>query len=251
MASFRSKCAAATWSAPATTSPPPYMLSSEETGDEINWSEGRYLEPGEITAAFGAPTRGLHERKSVHPCQPNPHGAQRRWILMAGALGLLMWLVLTVIYMAGSNEVVTFQDGAKRAVLKQGEASAIFPLTLTGSRDSLVVIVSSSASDWAAIDVTLIDPATESSIYLPVLLYSRNRREHQTYRGVLNGDYLLKIERFDDSTFQGPVTVELRRGASMLSCACCTLPILLLVPMFVLVRHRYVEHRRWAESDHA
>ena len=61
---------------------PPYMLSVENEGGGIVWSQGEYLEPKAVEAAFGKKVREMPERESVGANQPNPFTGSLKYLFI-------------------------------------------------------------------------------------------------------------------------------------------------------------------------
>jgi hypothetical protein len=103
---------------------PPLGLSSEQTDDEITWSQAFYLEPSEVSAAFGLPPLD-GQRQGVGAMQPWPHSKTAATLRRWGGGGTLAALALSVVLGAGRDpttltdiqfpnmsDAVAFQRGA-------------------------------------------------------------------------------------------------------------------------------------------
>ncbi len=104
---------------------PPLGLSCEASGEEINWSQATYLEPSEVSAAFGVPPLD-GDRKGVGSMQPWPHAktaaSLNRWAVGGTLAAVLLSLglgagreptTLTDIQFANLSDPVSFQRGAE------------------------------------------------------------------------------------------------------------------------------------------
>lgn len=79
---------------------PPWLLSAERTGREMELYLCEYLQPADVAAAFQL-TEALPERKGIHPAQPfvSPRlealsRAARPFVLVAAVVMLFIWLFM-------------------------------------------------------------------------------------------------------------------------------------------------------------
>lgn len=102
---------------------PPLGLSCEASGDGITWSQATYLEPPEVTAAFGLPAL-TEDRIGVGSMQPWSHAktsaSLNRWAVGATAAALLLSaglgagrqpITLTDLQFPNLSDPVSFQRG--------------------------------------------------------------------------------------------------------------------------------------------
>jgi hypothetical protein len=236
---------------------PPYMLSREETEDEITWSRSRYLSQDEALA-FAKPSRQLGSAKGIHPCQPNPHKANLVWIAKTAAASLVAWALLAFIYLGsckghevwrgtvppeGVTEEVTLEDGGVLEV--HGNAGC--------------------NNNWVYLNVMLVGPQGVSETAhaggVEMEFYSGadsdgpwsegNRGSSELMGGIPSGKYVLQLTHHPGSTYKGSVSVRLVEDVAAYRYVCCSLLLLLVVPCAALALSASFEQRRWAESDHA
>ncbi|MGE0706878.1 MAG: DUF4178 domain-containing protein [Planctomycetota bacterium] len=239
---------------------PPFLLSCEgEAGRdaaEINWSSGRYLEREEMEAAFGAPTRRIGEPHGIHPCQPNPHGALKAWMQKALLVGVVAWLVLSLLYFGTRRSSVVW----KGAVTTAGASAS--DVVIDSFSDPSTIEVEAIAPDlnnqWIYLDCMLIDPKSERASYLGVEVeywsgpgWSEGSRSGSTtVAGVPNGTYLIQVTPDPNATYKGTTVIQIKRDVRLWRYPCCSLLLVLLIPLVVFVRSQSFERMRWAESDH-
>lgn len=234
---------------------PPFVLSKEETEDEITWSKGVYVEPSKVLEAFGKPARGVSAPVGVHACQPNPHKPVLSWLLKATAVSVVLWLVLSFMYLAsGENRVVyngtvpAGQDVTQEVDLELGGA----------------VELSAEANcnnNWVFVNAMLVGPqgVSEQAVYagLEVEYYhgpdwSEGSRSTSTIvGGVKPGRYVLQLTIHPQSTYKGDVRVLVREDVAAFRYVCCSWICLIIVPAIAGILSAGFEQRRWAESDHA
>ncbi|MDC3379169.1 DUF4178 domain-containing protein [Planctomycetota bacterium] len=249
---------------------PPFILSSEQTGDEMNWSRGQYLERDEVVDAFGKSTRKLGSVRGIHPCQPNPDQKTLIWLLKAAVIAFLLWILLSGIYIARcENSQLALQSGetsVRTARLPAGENSASFPVEITGGRYEGTLEFEGNApvnNSWVSLDLVLVDTVTETASYVPMEIsyyhgtsggesWSEGSTSESTViRGVKNGSYLLQVQRYPQSLHKGEVQIQLVRDPWLVRYPCCAFFMILIVPLVVFIKSKSFETRRWAESDHA
>jgi hypothetical protein len=241
---------------------PPYLLSREESENEVTWSIAQYMEPSAIAAAFRL-GRPLPEPRGVAPAQPSPVGASvgrvRRVAAILGALAIAVHLLG---HASAANRVVheeTFafaKDDAERARVSQPFAIG------SGSSNVVVHVATDLANQWAYFRLALVDEASGRALETGKEIefysgwdaesggWSEGRQDEQVRFGsVPGGEWVLRIEP-DTPAEKLAASVEVRRdvphGVGILGLA---LLLLALPFVYVEVRHRRFEEARWAESD--
>jgi hypothetical protein len=256
---------------------PPLMLSCEESDGDVVWSRGTYMTQDEVWAAVAPPARPVVFPRGAYPNQPNPYAAYD-WLGKATAVVLALWLFLSVFYFSNSQNkpVGTFdvtskaEDQARLAADPNGSGTAatpghhVYELELSSPRDPATVEIAAVAgvdNSWVYCDCALVNPelgtaypfGVEVSYYHGVEdgeSWSEGSRSETVSLGAIpNGKYLLQVERGDDSPL--PIRLTITRDVPMLRFPCCSLVLLVIFPLFVLLRRSQFETRRWAESDHA
>ena len=83
---------------------PPYMLSAEVTGREIEWTKAKYLTTKEVVKAFNAEAFKFMKPIGVGACQPNE--GKKSWYMLsvaAMAFGILCLLLFAKSFMGGKK----------------------------------------------------------------------------------------------------------------------------------------------------
>lgn len=236
---------------------PPYMLSREETPEEITWSRSVYLTQAEALA-FAKPSRALGAARGIHPCQPNPHRANLAWIAKTTAAALLAWVVCTFLYV-GSCQSRHVWTGS---VPVEGHVE---PVKL--ERGGVIEVRGEApcANNWVYVSAMLVGPqGVSETAYVggvEMEFYSGtdsdgawtegSRSGTDLFGGLPPGDYVLQLTQDPGSTYKGPVTVRLDEDVAAFHYVCCSLVLLLIVPVLAVALTASFEQRRWAESDHA
>jgi hypothetical protein len=147
---------------------PPRLLSVERTDNEVSWSEGEYVEPGQLVRAFGL-SAALPRPVGVAPAQPNPH--RRRATSLVFALLAALWLVIALAFEGfGSKQVLAKatlelprrEAGvASQAAVLRGNVAFSEPFEVRHGPTALTVDLRSNVGNgWVLVDAALVpEPA--------------------------------------------------------------------------------------------
>jgi hypothetical protein len=243
---------------------PPWLLSAEDTKDEVTWSLGEYVAGTEIWRAFALPG-APPPVKGVFANQPSPWaGAATMWkpfAMLAAALALLALLRMAT---AGNREV-----HAANYILHRPDTSAtVFvtpPFDLGGGNANVVVDVDTDIQNsWIYLSYALVGETT-GAVYdfgREVSYYAGydsdgswtegSRHDVARIGGVPGGRYFLRVE--GDGPPGGPVvagTLRVRRDVPSVMPFLFALIALAIPPAFMSIQAQGFETKRWAESDHA
>lgn len=237
----------------------PLMLSQEMSQDEINWSVGTYLTNEEVEKAFAV--TDLPKPWGVGPNQPFTGSFYYTW----GALPLLGLLVVAalMIPLAGITKTVFNQEIILPPMANPTTAQAQFSQQFDLKGNSNVRITSSAQVDnsWADIDIDLINDQSQEveSVNVPVEYYSGTdsdgswteggKSTDATISSLPAGKYTLRVEgTWQNWSAQMPVSVKVEQGVNRGVNFCCAFIVLLLVPIFGLIRKWSFEAGRWKDS---
>jgi len=254
---------------------PPLVLSSEQYPDlqEITWSEGEYLLADEVGAAFKI--SNLPRAEGPYLNQPNPWEARwptiKRYALIAAAV--LIGVQFLSLRGAARSQVFD-QDYVYQkpvATLPTGAATpeAANPPLITPSFDlkggqSPARIEAKAAVDnaWLALDADLVNDTTGQTYPAEISVeyyhgyddgdWSEGKQDADAdLPAVPPGRYHLSIRpEADPSITRMPFHVSLQRGGLFWSnFFLCVLGIL-IGPVWIYVRHRMFEAKRWSQSDY-
>jgi hypothetical protein len=243
---------------------PPFILSREQEGTELHWSQGRYVGRAELEKAFpGArlPATGL----SVAPSQPLDHYPSPRRFYRSAAfmVFLLLAVQILIVAFAPAQEVFrqTFAVGSGPV---RPETTGSFSL---GDRQTNVEVELSGPvrNTWFEVEYDLVNEASgrADSAEQGIEFYSGtdsdgywsegSQTDAKIFSAVTGGVYHLNVRPVTTATAT-PIsnfTLVVRRGivvwwnfyAAVLAAA---LPFLL-----VFWRVRSFDRARWSESDYS
>ena len=249
---------------------PPRMVSAEDTGDEVFWTLGDYVQRSEIAAAF--PGVELPAPDGIAPNQPNPARGTAMWTLLLTAA---FWVVILLVYFiisggARDAQVARFDitpspppasPEADPAAAAGDSAFYSEPLTITANNRNVQVYVSGAPeNDWESVDITLIHEASGTVRGTTLQLESyrgvedgENWHEGSTVdtgylANVPKGTHVLRVDAECGRKPCGAVTVSLRSDVPRPMYAFLLLFLLSLVPILGFAYAQYLETRRWMNS---
>jgi hypothetical protein len=171
-------------------------------------------------------------------------------------VGLLVWLVLSVVYLSTRQNKVIWDGQVPR------EGVSVKDVEIDSFMNKTTVEVKATAPNmnnaWVVVNCALIEPRTEKATQLWAYLEfwsgpgwtEGSHKAKEVFSGVPNGKYLLQITPDPKSKYKGACHVTLTRDVPLFRYPCCTLFLLLIVPLIVFGQSRAFERARWAESDH-
>jgi hypothetical protein len=198
---------------------PPYLLSREETKDEVTWTRLEYIEPEEIEAAFGIDPR---PRSTIGANQPNPASRQLRAILPIAIAALVAAVAVQVMTVSAARNVTpisaTYQlgkDHPAQQVFGPIEFSAPYSLNEFEADAALT-------NNWVELDASLVNRATHASYDFNNAFefysgsssdgpWSEGSREHTSLvTSVPAGTYDLLLEGASGTLMGSPVEMPVR-----------------------------------------
>jgi hypothetical protein len=243
------------------------MLSREVTDKEVTWSEGEYLEPDALCAAFGI-NATPPKRIGVFANQPNPLVDRHRrvWRLF-WPLVLAATCVQLFFYFFISSQVVLEQSVVLSA-LNDEAALTTKEFVLPEAVRSLRVQHSTSIdNNWIGLNTTLVEKNTGEAYQgaQEISYYSGSeggeswsegsRDDAIAFRNVPAGTYYLNVEyelgsdRNYDPNYGVVDTVRVIRNPVPWSNYVLIVLFLLAFPLFSRWRRNAFEAERWSESD--
>jgi hypothetical protein len=243
---------------------PPYVLSSEKTGNEITWSSGEYVYGRDLWKAFeleGVPPNPV----GVYENQPSPLRATTKAIWMTFALlaTLLLWML--VFNEIKSQQAKVFEQTYPFDTGSTGEASFVTPVFKLAGRTSNVQFETYAQvqDQWIYVNYALINQDTGKAYDFgrEVSYYSGydsdghwtegSQHDSVVVPSVPSGNYYLRIEPESDRGL-GIIyyTVTVTRDVPLLLIYLLALIALLLPALLISWRTINFEQMRLAESDH-
>ena len=231
----------------------------ERGANEINWSVGTYLTNADIEQAFGV--TDLPKPWSVAPNQPFANSFYYTWGLLP--LALLFVVALVMIPLSGFGSTPLNQQVTLPPMVNATTPQAVFSqsFNLQGKRNIKITANAPVSNSWADLDVDLVNEQNDEieSVNVPIEYYSGSdsdgawtegsQNQDATLSSLPGGKYTLRVEGTWQN-WQQPISVNVKveqnvsRGVNF----CCAFVILLIVPIFGLIRKLTFESRRWSES---
>jgi ribosomal protein L37AE/L43A len=242
---------------------PPLMLSREVTKKEAGWSQGEYLEPEDLCAAFKISVTPP-KRIGVYANQPNPLVERHRKICgMFWKYALLATVVqLLFVFLFASHLVLK-----QRLVLSPFSEDATIntqEFVLKSRARALLVRHSTDVdNNWLALTTTLVEKDTGEA-YLGVQEISHykgvddgeswsegSKDDEIVFNSIPPGNYYLVVEYELGTDKRAAVsdTVEVVRNPAGWSNYVLVLIFLAVFPLFSRWRRNAFETKRWSESD--
>ncbi len=249
---------------------PPFVLSSEKDGKEINWSLGVYMTGEEAWKAFQLPG-SPPAAHGVYLNQPNPHTEKARRSWKTFALLAALWLVLLVAAFATASNREVFRRSFRYAAGSAGETSFVtetFQIPRDGNVE--VEIRTDLDNNWAYFNLALLreDGAQGFDFGREISYYhgrdsdgawsEGSRSDSALLARVPAGTYYLRIEPEMDpqassrsaSGMSMNYEIIVRNDVPRFWLLLLALPLLLIPPLRHTVRAVSFETARWSESDY-
>ena len=243
---------------------PPRVLSSEKTGQEINWSMGEYMSGKDIWRAFRLPGNPP-EAIGVYENQPSPLRADTMGIWAAFAAFALALVLLMIGFDLTASKQEVFNGYYKFDSNKRGDASFVTDeFTLSGHSSNVEVNTSTDLNNrWIYLNYALINVDTGQAFDFgrEVSYYHGYDSDGSWSEGSSNdsvavpkvppGRYYLRVEPEGDPGYGVTYyTVNVKRDVPQYSLYALALGALLLPAILLTWRTLSFEHMRWSESDH-
>lgn len=237
----------------------PLMLSQELSENEVNWSAGVYMTNAEIEQAFGV--NELPKPWSVAPNQPF---TGRFWYTWA-ALPLLFLIVFSIFLLPFTSikNTALSEQVTMPPMVNATQPQTVFTQSfeLKGNKNVRISAVAPVNNSWADLDVDLINDQSQEveSVNIPIEYYTGTDSDGAWSEGGQSqdaamsslpaGKYTLRVEGTWQNWQQSmPVTVKVEQGVSRGVNFFCALILLLIIPVFGLIRKMSFETKRWSES---
>jgi len=240
---------------------PPYMLSVEREGNELEYFHGTYLSGASIWTAFGLAGRAPSP-DGVHPAQPFVRGPVARALMIVGGIFALINLGLLGWSCAGEGTEIhseSFQSS-------QYAGECLSRPFVIGPQPVMSMRVSAPLNNsWIGVNVALVnsDEQVIAEIEDDLCYYhgvdegeswSEGSSDHETFfKAPTPGTYRLLLQGTGGSGETGagpsrgePLTVRLSQGAVLSRYFLAAFLFAFLFPFFELTRQHLFEKRRWA-----
>jgi hypothetical protein len=244
---------------------PPYMLSVEKSDQDVIWSHAFYLYREEVAEAFGV--KSLPSQRGVAPNQPSPFQDAYRGIRSVCAIFTVALVVLQLAAAGAASSQLLFERTVDAGPGDKGLAVISEPITIPGKSGNVEISALSPVSNnWVELGVSLENPATDDDYEtnLSVEYYfgrdsdgswtEGGQSTRTVLSGVDGGDYQLMVEPDAGVFAQGlpaSFTLRVRRNVPVWSNFFVALMLMLVYPMFLGMRKRNFEVKRWSASDYS
>lgn len=250
---------------------PPLMLSSEQTGEEMNWSQGTYVDGKDIWKAFqlpGAPPQVT----GVYANQPSPYAGKVRSAWRTFGILILAWAALLIFFVVTASNQEIYRKTFHYAEATPGEHSFVTQTFDVSRRGNVEVIIKTDLeNNWAYFNLALLreDGVKGYDFGREVSYYSGRdsdgswseggKRENVIVSNVDAGKYYLRIEPDMDPQASAQAAsgmamyyeIEVRRDVPRTFLFWFVLPLLIIPPIWTSFASIAFEGKRWAESDYA
>lgn len=237
----------------------PLMLSQEISQTEINWSLGTYMSNDEISKIFGLPD--LPKPWGIAPNQPFTGRFYYTW----GFLPLLALLVVAIfmVPIAGITKTALSQEIVLPPMANATTSQAVFsqPFDIKPNSNVRITAVAQVDNSWADLDVDLVNDQSQEveSVNVPVEYYSGvddgeswsegGKSSDAILSSLPGGKYTLRVEgTWEKWQTPIPVSVKVEQNVNRGVNFCCSLLLLLIVPILGLFRKISFEAGRWKDS---
>lgn len=236
----------------------PLMLSNEMTGNEMNWSLGTYTPIADVEKAFGV--EDLPKPWNVAPNQPYEGSFWYTWGLLF--LVILMVIGIFMLPLKMESTAMKSQTVTLPPLPSEKGTNPVFtePFELKPRANVEITISAPLNNAWASFDVDFVNEANNDveSVPLDIEFYSGVEEgeswsegattKSATLSSVGGGKYRLRIDgQWQNWQQPLPVTVAVKQNAS--SCNfCCAFILLLLGPIWGIIRKWMFESSRWSQS---
>lgn len=240
---------------------PPHLLSEEVTATESVWSDGEYVEPEEIWAAFamtGAPPAKI----GVAPAQPNPWAGQLGSLWSQFALASAFCVGVYFMFSVGASRKTVYEGGFSVASTDVERSRVSETFEIPGRTSNLEILLDTNLDGhWAYVSMALIDADTDLAYdfgrevsyyhgYEDGESWSEGSGQERFYLpSVPKGRYYLRLEPETDSPALN-VRVVMRRDVPLFRLPFIALILLLVPVLWAGMRSGSFENVRWMESDH-
>lgn len=250
---------------------PPYILSSENSDNEMNWSTGEYVNGADVWKAFqlkGSPpvTYGVYAN------QPSPYKGSSRGIWMRCVQLCLVWLALFLVLTFSASDKEIYRHRYDFHGGDPGDHSLVTDVfTVDGHTSNLEVAIQSDLdNNWAYFSLALINQETGRGYDFgrEISYYHGSDSDGSWSEGkakddvvlprVPPGRYYLRVEPEMDAQASSRSTsgmnmsyeIVVKRDVPHTWLLLLALPLLFIPPAIVSARSVSFESRRWSESDY-
>lgn len=246
---------------------PPYVLSTEKNGEEINISLGVYLTPDEIAAAFALARDKLPVPQGIAPNQPSPFAQRTPAVVRTALIALAVASGIQFIQVFHARNESVHNEHLTIGTATRDEVRVTQPFQMKPPQANVCL---DSAADlnnnWAELNVTLVNADSDERRNLLQAMESYsgieagepwqegNRIANHCFSAVPGGQYRLIFNAEAGVLSWGAdkqqiYYIQVHRDVPIWSNWFALLLALLPYPFYLWLRHHSFEYTRWSESD--
>lgn len=243
---------------------PPYILSREDSGQDVIWSQGTYVRPQIIQDAFGIKEKWTPP-VGIAPNQPSPLGESLKAAVLASILAVICLMVFQFVALGQAKNQVLIDTTIQALSTQKGTPQTTDEFDVPNRTGNLEIMVASPVdNDWLEVEAELVNQSTqENDQTLETVEYYHGYDSDgawaeggQVSRDILSavpgGKYRLLLTA-DAGAFARNLPVQYRlrvvRDVPDWSNFWTAFLLLIICPSVLWLYHSSYEKRRWAESS--
>ncbi len=243
---------------------PPHLLSIATDEDEINLALGVYVPAKTVAKAFSI--KQMPYQSGIAPNQPSTYSRNDVWrSWLTAGLALLLATVLQLVSSGGNTDKPVFNN--RYELTAADKTKTLTSDSFSIPKQASLAIVSSSPlnNDWLELDLALIDDkdqeiriAKQAIEYYSGISYDGyhwaegNQGVETVFSAIPKGNYRLLVDVDSGSLQNGnlaSLSLSIKYGVRSWANYWYTFFLILLYPLYVSIRYKFTEWRRWSESD--
>jgi Domain of unknown function (DUF4178) len=240
---------------------PPYLLSSETSDNEKNWSHGAYLSSREVLKIFPQ-IREMPDSVGIAPNQVSPYGDAAKLTLLFGFVALCLVFMLQFFFISRAKNQLLLQT-SHTVSIADVQKTWTTERFVTAKKSNLAVYSTSNVDNsWVDLELDLIDAKTglayesnmEMSYYHGVDSDGRwtegSTAGRAMFSEVPQGEYYLTIgaETGGNSTAHY-YSIEVRSDVPYWGNFWLVFFTIVVCPIVLGIGHLLYENKRWQEAD--
>lgn len=244
---------------------PPQIVAAEVEEGGLFWSKGAHLDEKVVKEAFQL-DKSMPKKSGVGAVQPNTPRKRAKEILPFYLMLLTALILLQVLFSTTARNKEVYSEFV--TLDKADSTLVVDPFHLEGGNTNLsgVLRAPDISDNWVEADVHLLNLATQKEYMLPLMVqyYSGtdggeywsegSRRSHVMANSIPGGDYRMEISITTDSLHilgysTENVNITLTRDTTFGSNFIWVLILISIVPIFLWIRSRSFEKKRWKDAD--
>jgi len=142
---------------------PPYILSREESDQDIIWSQGVYVRPRVIQDAFGIEEK-WPPPTGIAPNQPNPVGTKLGPSGIVTGVAIVCLVIIQIISASYAKSQVLVDTVIQASSAQSGAPQATGAFDIPGRTGNLEILISSPVdNDWVEVESELVNLDTQEN----------------------------------------------------------------------------------------